>query len=201
MLSDFIRDCRYAWRSLMRVPVFTGTIVLMLALGIGANALIFTAVDAVLLRDAPVADPDRVVDVYTSSGNNPYGDSSYPDYFDLRDSGTFGSLAAYALVGMTLDTGSGSEPIAGALVSGNYFDLLGVRMQAGRSFAPEEDRIQTPARVAVISHALWRRSFNADPSRVGGTIQLNRNAYTVIGVAPRGFTGAMLGVATVTLRR
>jgi hypothetical protein len=89
MLSDLGHDLRYACRTLLRSPVFAGAVILTLALWIGANAIIFRAVDAVLLRDAPVADPDRVVDVYTSSGNNPFGSTSYPDYFDLRDSGIF----------------------------------------------------------------------------------------------------------------
>ena len=103
MLSDFGRDLRYAVRALLRTPTFTATVVATLALGIGANAAVFSAIDAVLLRDAPVADPDRLVSVYTSSGNNRYSSSSYPDFFDLRDSGTFASLAAYTQVSMTID--------------------------------------------------------------------------------------------------
>jgi putative ABC transport system permease protein len=113
MLADLGRDCRYAFRALLRAPAFAGAVILTLALGIGANAIIFSAVDAVLLRDAPVADPNRVVDVYTSSGNNPFGNSSYPDCFDLRDSGIFESLAAYAGVSMALDANGQTEPLAG----------------------------------------------------------------------------------------
>jgi len=94
MLSDLSRDFRYALRALLRAPTFTATVVATLSLGVGANAVIFSAVDAVLLRAAPVSDPDSLVDVYTTSGSNPYSSSSYPDYFDLRDSGTFASLAA-----------------------------------------------------------------------------------------------------------
>jgi len=81
------QDLRYAVRTLLRAPAFAATVIATLALGIGANSVIFSAVDAVLLRDAPVSDPDSLVDVYTSSGNNLYSRSSYPDYFDLRDSG------------------------------------------------------------------------------------------------------------------
>ncbi len=81
MLSDLSRDVRYALRALLRAPTFTATVVLTLSLGIGANSVIFTAVDAVLLRDAPVSDPESLVDVYTTSGNNLYSSSSYPDYF------------------------------------------------------------------------------------------------------------------------
>ena len=85
MLSDLSRDVRYALRALLRAPTFTATVVLTLSLGIGANSVIFSAVDAVLLRDAPVSDPESLVDVYTTFGNNLYSSSSYPDYFDLRD--------------------------------------------------------------------------------------------------------------------
>jgi hypothetical protein len=125
--------------------------------------------NAVLLRDAPVSDPDRLVDVYTTSGNNLYSNSSYPDYFDLRDSGTFGSLAAYTAVSITMDANGQPEPLAGQLVSGNYFQVLGVNIPVGRGLTPDDDRLGTPVRVAVISHALWQRVFNADRSLIGQT--------------------------------
>jgi predicted permease len=196
MLSDLGRDCRYAFRVLLRAPVFAGAVILTLALGIGANAIIFSAVDAVLLRDLPVADPDRVVDVYTSSGNNPFGNTSYPDYFDLRDSGVFESLAASALIPMVLDAKGQTTSLAGELVSGNYFDVLGVSLPFGRAFAADEDQIGAAARVAIISHALWQRWFDGNLSMVGQTIRLNGQVYTLIGVAPREFFGPMLGLAT-----
>jgi hypothetical protein len=105
---------------LLRAPTFTATVIATLALGIGANSVIFSAVDAVLLRDAPVSDPDTLVDVYTSSGSNLYSRSSYPDYFDLRDSGTFASLMAHTEVSITTDVNGQPEPLTGELVSGNY---------------------------------------------------------------------------------
>ena len=196
MLVDLSRDFRYALRTLVRAPTFTATVIATLALGIGANSVIFSAVDAVLLRDAPVSDPDTLVDVYTSSGNNLYSRSSYPDYFDLRDSGTFAYLAAYTEVSITMDANGQPEPLTGELVSGNYFEVLGVTMAVGRGFAPDEDRIGAPVRVAVISHAFWQRMFNADRSLIGQTIRLNSNPYTLIGVAPPEFVGPVLGVAT-----
>jgi len=198
MLSDLGRDCRYAFRILLRAPAFAAAVILTLTLGIGANAIIFGAVDDVLLRDAPVSDPDRVVDVYTSdrSGNNPFGNSSYPDYFDLRDSGIFESLAASAAIPMALDAKGQAASLAGELVSGNYFNVLGVSLPFGRAFTPDEDQIGAPARVAVISHALWQRAFDGNPSMVGQAIRLNGYAYTLIGVTPRGFVGPRLGFAT-----
>ena len=195
MLSDLGRDLRYALRTLLRTPTSTATIIATLSLGIGFNAVIFSAVDAVLLRDAPVSDPDRLVDVYTTSGNNPYSNSSYADYFDLRDSGTFAALAAYTAVSITMDANGQPEPLAGQLVSGNFFAVLGVGTTFGRALTPDDDRLGAPVRVAVISHALWRRLFNADPSLIGRTIRLNSNAYTLVGVAPPGFGGPLVGVA------
>src|SRR4026209_476646 len=196
MLSDSGRDVRYGFRGLLRVPAFAVTVIATLSLGIGANAAIFSAVDAVLLRDAPVSHPASLVSVYTSSGNNPYSSSSYPDYFDLRDSGTFASLASYAPISMTIDANGETEPVAAQLVSGNYFEVLGLRLPAGRGFRPDEDRIGAPVRVAVISHAIWRRIFNGDSSIVGRRIRLNGTTYTVIGVAPPRFAGLLLGVGT-----
>jgi predicted permease len=195
MLSDLGRDMRYAIRMLLRAPGFAFVVVLTLALGIGANAVIFSAIDAVLLRDAPVADPDRVAVVYTTSGNQAYSSSSYPDYVDLRDSGVFHSLAAHTSILLSLDVNSQIEWVPGEAVSGNYFDVLGVSIPVGRAFAPDEDRMVAPVRVAVISHALWQRDFSGDPSLVGQPIRLNGNTYTVVGVAPRGFSGPILGRA------
>lgn len=196
MLSDLGRDFRYALRVLLRAPTFAATVIATLSLGIGANSVIFSAVNAVLLRDAPVSNPDGLVEVYTSSGSNPYSSSSYPDYFDLRDSGTFASLAAYTPVAITIDANGQAEPLAGQLVSGNYFEVLGVTIPLGRALTPDDDRLMAPVRVAVISDALWRRVFNADQSLIGRTIRLNSNPYTLIGVASPGFVGPLLGVAT-----
>jgi predicted permease len=189
------QDVRYALRTFLRAPTFTVTVVATLALGIGANSVIFSAADAVLFRGAPVSDPDTLVEVYTSSGSNPHSSSSYPDYFDLRDSGTFASLAAYTPISMTLDAKGVLQPLAAEIVSGNYFDVLGVDIPFGRGFTPEDDRIGAPARVAVISHGLWQRVFDADRSLIGQTIRLNSNAYTLLGVAAPGFGGSVLGIA------
>ena len=194
-MIDVPRDLRDALRALWRAPAFTVAVIVTLALGIGANSVIFSAVDAILLRDAPFADPENVVDVYTTSGSNPYANSSYPDYFDLRDSGVFASLAAYSPVSMTIDANGETEPLAGQMVSGNYFDVLGVKLPFGRGFDSGEDRIGSPVRVAVISHALWRRLLYGNPAVIGQTVRINSGAYTVIGVAPPGFVGPLLGVA------
>ena len=189
----FKQDVRYALRKLWAAPLFTAAVTLTLALGIGANALVFSGIEALLLRDAPVADPDTLVEVYTSSGRNPYSSTSYPDYFDLRDSNAFKSLAAYAPAPMTLDAAGDVVPVSGQLVSANYFRTLGLALRLGRDFMPDEDRIGAPLRVAIISHALWQRLFGEDTSVIGDTVRLNGHVYTLVGVAPAGFTGLLLG--------
>jgi predicted permease len=193
--STLKQDLRYALRTLRQVPTFAAAVIATLGLGIGANSVIFSAVDAVLWRDLPVSDPDRLVEVYTTSGNELYSGSSYPDYFDLRDSGTFASLAAHAPVSMTIEANGSPEPVEGQLVSGNFFEVLGVPVPWGRGFTPDEDRAGAPVRVAVLSHALWQRVFQADAAVVGRPVRLNGHAYTLIGVAPPGFVGPLLGVA------
>ena len=176
-----------------------------LALGIGATAVIFSAIDAVLLRDAPVADPERVVSVYMQyaprattnpSGGPQLGGASYLDYTDLRASGVLADLATFGNTEISLDAESGAERVEAQIVSGNYFDVLGVRPAIGRTFMPPDDVQGSPVRVVVISYRLWQDRFGADADIVGRSITVNGNSYDVIGVAPRGFRGAMLGDAS-----
>ncbi|HSC27488.1 MAG TPA: ABC transporter permease [Vicinamibacterales bacterium] len=197
MFTDLTRDIRYAARMMMRTPGFTLVVALTMALGIGATSVIFTAVDALLLRSAPVADPDRVVSVYTSSsdGRNAFSSSSYPDYLDLRDSAALAGLAAFAGVSLSFDAGGETQAITGEMVSGNYFEVLGVVPVLGRRFVPEEDQADKPVRVAVIAHDFWMRQFGGDSSIVGGSVKLNGEIYTVIGITPRRFTSPVLGRA------
>jgi predicted permease len=202
LLSDLRRDIRYAMRSLIHAPGFTTVAVVTLALGIGATAVIFSAIDAVLLRGAPVADADRVVSVYTQwaaratttpARGNQVGNSSYLDYADLRASGVLADLATFGDVLVSLDADSGAERIEAQIVSGNYFDVLGVRPALGRGFAPNEDVRGSPVRVVILSHRLWQQRLGGDAGIVGRAITLNGSSYVVIGVAPRGFAGPLLG--------
>ncbi len=205
MVTDLRRDVRYALRALMQAPGFAVVAVSTLALGIGATTVIFSAVDAVLLRSAPaVADPGRVVSVYTRyaarattnpDGGDRMGTSSYPDYLDLRDAGALEGLAAFAEIRPTLDLGGVAEAIDAEVVSGNYFDVLGVKPVVGRAFTPDEDRAGSPLRVAVLAYGAWVRHFGRDPGVVGRSITLNGRSHTVVGVAPRGFLGVTLGRA------
>jgi putative ABC transport system permease protein len=185
-------DLLFTVRSLLRKPAFTAGAVLSLALGIGANTAIFTCINALLLRPLPVAEPARLAMVYATSADSP-GDLfglSHPNYADLRDrNAVFSSMLAVRPVTLTLSGTDRPEALSGELVSGNYFSTLGVRLALGRTFLPEEDRTPGARPVVVLSHGLWQRRFNSDPQVIGRTVQLNRTAFTVVGVAPRGFRG------------
>ena len=202
--EDLIRDGRYAVRGLRRNPVTAAVIVVILALGIGATATIFSAVDAVLLKSLPIADPDRVVSVHTlfdaratanPTAGSQVGTSSYPNYIDFRDSGVLQGLAAYAPVALTLDVEGNSERIDGQIATGNYFDVLGVHPVIGRGLLPSDDRRESPVRVAVLSYRSWLQRYGGRRDIVGQSMTLNGRPYAVIGVAPSGFFGSMLGDA------
>ena len=203
ILSDLRRDVRYGVRTLAREPGLTAAVAVTLALGIGGASAVFSAVDAALLRDPPVTEPDRVVGVFSvwaaratarPQGGDQLGSSSYPDYVDERDSGALQGLAAFAEIGLAFETNGATEPVQAAIVSGNYFDVLGVRPAVGRMFAANEDRSGFPTRVVVLSHRMWQQRMGGDPAIVGRSIRLNGAAYTVVGVAPRGFDGVELGI-------
>src|SRR3954454_8092304 len=193
-MSDF----RYALRTLLKAPAFTIVVILTLALGIGANTAIFSLTDQVLLRMLPVQSPERLV-VLDGPGafrgrtfNN--GTFSYPMYRDVRDQNTvFDGVIARFPAPLTLLANGQSERVAGELVSGNYFDVLGVRAHIGRTLTPDDDRVPGGHPVAVLSHAFWVRRFAADPSVLNRTISLNGLPMTIIGVAPPGFFGIVVG--------
>jgi putative ABC transport system permease protein len=202
MLNGFRRDFRYAMRALLRDRGLTAAVVITLAVAIGPVSAIFNGIDAVLLRQVSIPQPDRAVSVYTvwaarattnAAGGDALETSSYPDYADLRDSGILKGLAAFSNVGLALDSGGVTERIEAAIVTGNYFDVLGVRPILGRAFRPEEDRIGAPVRVVVVSYRMWQQRLGADSGIVGRVIVLNGNPYSVIGVTPRGFGGLVPG--------
>jgi len=186
-----LTDLRYAVRGLSRNRGFALAAILSLAFGIGANTTIFTLIRAVFLRPLPVRDPARVTAIFTVDPRTPgLMLTSYPNYRDYRDHNTvFSGVLLYTAVSVSL-TGRGDPQLLMAqLVSGNYFDTLGVQPAAGRGFVPQEDASTGSPPVAVIGHALWSRVFAADPRIVGRTIELNGRPYTIVGVTPEGFTG------------
>jgi predicted permease len=188
-----LQDVRFGLRVFVRQPAFTVIAVLTLGLGIGANATIASWIDAVVLRPLPgVSRTDRLVELGGTDGTRIGLDMSYPDFVDLRDQRPPGlaGLTCGTLAPMTLRVGNQAGRVWGRLVSGNYFDVLGVRAFAGRTFRPEEDRTPNTHPVAVLSHRFWQRRFGGAREIVGGTVLLNERAFTVIGVAAEGFYGS-----------
>ena len=188
-----IHDLRYALRLLVGSPAFTAVAVLSLALGIGANTAIFSLVNVVMLRPIPVQEPDRLASVFMTDQRNPGNlPVSHLNYRDLRDRNeVFVDMAAFTFAQVNWSTGNESEQVPLQVVSGSYFNVLGAQPPLGRGFLPEEDLKPTP--VVVLSHGFWERSLGKDPAAVGRTLIFNRTPFTVIGVAPRLFTGTLLG--------
>jgi predicted permease len=197
MVTQILSDIRYAFRMLMKNPGFACVVVLTLALGIGANAAIFSLTDKVLLQSLPVDRPEELVLVSTYDPKAPteFGNSfSYPMYQDLRDKSSEFLSGVIARGGsqMNVTYGEENERVRGELVSGNFFQVLGVRPWVGRLFTAEDDVTPSGHQVAVLSYAFWNKRFAKDQSIVGKTILVNEQPLTVIGVTPPGFFGLSL---------
>jgi predicted permease len=190
-----INDIRYALRRMTQSPVFAAVVVLTLALGIGANAAIFSLLDQVLLQSLPVANPDQLVVLSAYDAKEPVLDSSfsYPMYQDLRDrNAVFSGVIARGGTQMNVSYGDQTERVRGELVSGNFYEVLGVRPWTGRLFTQEDDRTPGAHPVAVLSYRFWESRFNKDPNLIGKTILINEHPVTVLGVTPPGFYGVDL---------
>ena len=196
-METFWRNLQYSLRTLRKRPGFTVTVVITLALGIGANATIFTWIKAVLLEPLPgIEQPERLVEVWGATRNNSALSLSYLDYLDYRNRNVvFSGLAAHQVQPLNLGRGGKPERVWGAVVSGNYFNVLGVKALIGRTFLPEEDRTPNSHPVAVIGYGLWQRDFGADPKVIGRTITLNEHDFTIIGVTPKEFGSPFAGIA------
>lgn len=190
-MNLLLQDLKYAFRTLRGQPAVTAIAILSLALGIGANTTIFTAVNAVFLSQIPVEAPDRLARVHTIDWEAPDALTgvSFPNYEDIRDGNTtFAALAAYTTSSVNLiPDGGEARQITARVVTGNYFDVLGVRAARGRTFLPDEDR--APTAVVVLSHGMWEREFGADPNVVGRAVNLSGQTFEVIGVMPPDFKG------------
>jgi predicted permease len=196
LLESLSRDLRITFRGLRKKPGFTIVVVLSLALGIGANAAIFSLVDAIVFRPIPVPHAGEVVAIDTAASKlTRFGSSSYLDYVDFcARAKSFESLAIAQQMsaGMNASTaapGSKPENVAGLLVSANFFSALEVQPLLGRGFLPEEGRVPEKYPVAVISYSLWNRVFAKDPDVAGKIIKLNGHSFAIVGVAPESFTG------------
>jgi putative ABC transport system permease protein len=197
-----LQDLRYALRSIRNNPGFTAAAVLTLALGIGANTAMFSLLDQVVLRKLPVRDPDTLV---VLDGPGPYRGAShqhssfstpfsYPMYKDLRDEATTVSgMLARLPTGVTLGVGQTTRIANAEIVSGNYFDLLGLEPAAGRLLHASDDQTRLAHPVVVLGWAAFQRDFGANPSAVGQTVLVNAQPMTIIGVAPKNFRSVQVG--------
>jgi len=198
---DLGRDLRYGVRILLKQPGFTAVAALALALGIGVNAAILSAVNGFVLRPLPVEEPSELMSPYWGSKAEAeaWGEFSYANFVDLREQNkSFADLCAWDEVSAGISSGEGrnaadderAEVGWGELVSANYFDVMGVRPVLGRGFLPEEDRTPNTHPVAVISHQVWQRRFGGGENVLGKTVYLNGQAFTVVGVMPETFLGS-----------
>ncbi len=194
-MDALLQDMRYALRLLRKSPGFTLVAVLTLALGIGANTTIFTVVNAILLRPLAVEDPERLVavlgtDARNSTAAQQFLPMSYLNYQDLRDKNdTLTGMAAFTGTGVNLSGVGNPEQLNATLVTGNYFDVLGVHAAVGNLFDREQAKKQGGYPVVVLSYGLWQRRFGGERSIVGKPITLNQQPFTVIGVVPKSFQG------------
>jgi predicted permease len=193
-VQTFWQDLRYGIRMLLKHPGFTIVAVITLALGVGANAAIFSVSDKLLFKSLAVREPQRLV-LINSVSTNPYFVSnafSYPIFNDYRADGkVFSGLIAFNRTQLQWQKGDRVERVPSEFVSGNYFDVLGVNAARGRTFSPEEDRTPGTQPVVVVSEA-FRQKYFGDENPIGQTLTLNEHALTVIGVAPPSFTGMIL---------
>jgi len=204
-MSALTQDLRYGVRQLRKSPGFTAVAVVTLALGIGANTAIFTVVNALLLKMLPVKDPQQLVVVGDPANPNersngtPRADVfSYPLYKQLRDRNSVftGLCAAANDHHIEVETGQGAlfdQKITGRMVSGNYFDVLGLQPALGRLFKDSDDTAESANPIAVLAYSYWQRKFASSPQVLGQAIRLNGYPFTIVGVAPQGFEGDVVG--------
>jgi putative ABC transport system permease protein len=195
-METLVQDLRYGARMLMKNPGFSLIAVLALALGIGANTAMFSVINAAVLAPFPVKDARSLVSLFTTDAKNPGAlPNSHLNFQDYRDkTDVFSGVLGYTFAPVSLSGGSGeSKQLFAEVVSGNYFDVLGVKTAYGRTFLPDEDKTPGASPVVVLSYAAWQRNFGGDPGLVGRTISLNRHDFTVVGVAEEEFTGTDIG--------
>lgn len=189
-LETFLQDIRYALRVSGKTPAFAMLVVLTMALGIGANTAVFALVQGLLLRQPAVESPDRLVMVFSGQqGGNPYRRLSYLNYLDVRNHArTLSGLTAFSWpvpLDLSRDDSGPAERVWAQVVTGNFFDVLGVPAGMGRTFAADEDLARDTDLVAIVSYHFWQSRLAAEPLIVGKPIRLNGRLFTIIGVAPR----------------
>jgi predicted permease len=187
-MSNLLQDLRFALRQIRRSPGFTVAAVLILALGIAANVIVFGVLQAIILQPINVPRPDRVVTF--SHLNHGYPGFSYPEVRDVRDDSTvFSAVAAEAMNVFGLDNNGFTQPVWGEEVSGQYFEVVGIKPALGRLLTRADDDHPGASQAAVISWPAWKTLFTSDPDVVGKTIRINKHPYTIVGVTQEDFNG------------
>ena len=201
-MEGVVQDLRLALRTFVKNPGFTAVVVLTLALGVGANTAIFSLLDQVMVRALPVKSPERLVVVDApgpfSGSSHSHSDTltpmSHPMFERLRDgNAVFSGMLAHYTAPLNLAVGRDTEQVNGDLVSGGFFDVLGLTASAGRLFTPADDRVKGGHPVVVLGHGFWMRRFAGSPGVVGQSVRVNDQAMTVVGVGPAGFHGVEVG--------
>ncbi|HXA50710.1 MAG TPA: ABC transporter permease [Candidatus Acidoferrum sp.] len=194
--EQLLQDVRYGLRTMRRSPGFTAIAVLSLTLGIGANTAIFSLINVLMLRPLAVKEPDRLVEILTHRGKGHGNAFSWQTYRYLRDGSSLWELAASHRNSLyTRVEGLGTEKIEGQYCTGNYFPMLGIQPALGRLIGPEDDRMGSPATVAVVSWAYWKNRLGMDPGVIGRKVEVEDVPFTIVGVAPRDFVGLQVGLS------
>jgi predicted permease len=195
LLGQLTTDARYGIRWLRRSPALASAALLSIAVGVGANTAIFSLVNAVIVKMMPVRDPAALVILARSDDKTGLGSSfPYPFYREIRELDALSGVVTSGSFNGNAELGDGAaERLSGELVSGNYFDVLGLAPHLGRLLTPDDDRVQGGHPVAVISHGYWQRRFGGDPRIVGRTLIVNNQPLAIVGVTPPGFQGMELG--------
>ena len=196
-MGTFGRDLRHGVRQLLQSPGFAAAAIGSLALGIGLNVTIFSVVNAVLLRGQAFQRPDQLVEIYSGvSKDYPQLTTSYPDLQDIaRGADALSGVAASSYVRGILSTSGKGQLVTGETITSNFFRVLGIPLANGREFRDDENLTPDASPVIIVSHGLWQRSLGGSPNVIGATVKISGIEYTVIGVAPRQFTGTVPGIA------
>jgi predicted permease len=190
LIETLIQDLRYGLRMLMKNPGFTIIAVLSLGLGIGANTAIFSLVNTAILRPLPVDRPEELVSLKNANEFRVSTGFSYPNYKDFRDRNeVFSGLFGYRFAPVSVSRDEVKEKLWSYIVTGNYFDVLGVKPALGQLLSVDDDRLPGAHPVTVLSYKYWSQGLGADPAVVGKNLLVNGRSFTVIGVAPKGFFG------------
>src|SRR6202047_2543589 len=193
MISWF-QDLRYVLRQLRRSPGFAVAAVLTLAMAIGANTVVFSVINGLILRPLNVPQAQSLYGIERASDKDM--SQSYPDYLDLRDRNhSFDDLAAFNITQVALDTGENPSPVWGVEASGNYFDALRIQPYLGRFFHGSDEQGANSAPYIVLSYSYWHSHFHDDRGVVGHTLQLNKHPFTILGIAPPDFRGTIVFVS------